>query len=65
MWNEADFEKHRNCLQRRFDSGPLAPQYIRKLTTKLQLGLRMGGHLALTDFHSDDPMSSLTWLCRT
>jgi len=26
-----------------------------KLKGRLQLGLRVGGHSALTDFHSEDP----------
>ena len=31
--------------------------------SSLQLGLRVNGHLALTDFRSEDPKWTLIWLC--
>jgi len=29
-----------------------------------QLGLRVGSHPALTDFHSDDPSEQAQWYCQ-
>ena len=36
-------------------------QYRRTQRSSLQLGLRVGGHLALTDFRPDDPKRTLTY----